>query len=87
MDQMIETRHDCFDPSTIRLNCWAPKFCEVKVVTQQQGRSNEKRNLLSSFFITVKLALTTTRHYIMVGGMFNLFHSHAVNFFFSWCDT
>ncbi|AXT15411.1 hypothetical protein D1O36_04780 [Streptococcus thermophilus] len=46
-----------------------------------------KRNLLSSFFITVKLTLTTTRHYIMVGGMFNLFHSHAVNFFFSWCDT
>ena len=39
MDQMIETRHDCFDPSTIRLNCWAPKFCEVKVVTQQQRRS------------------------------------------------
>ena len=31
-DQVIETRQDCFNPATMRLNCWAPKFCEVKVV-------------------------------------------------------
>ena len=32
-DQVIETRQDCFKPATMRLNCLAPKFCEVKVVT------------------------------------------------------
>ena len=47
----------------------------------------KKRNLLSSFFIIVKLAFTTTKHYMMVGGMLNLLHTHAVNFFFSWCDA
>ncbi len=39
-DQVIETRQDCFNPATMRLNCWAPKFCEVKVVIPEAREVN-----------------------------------------------